>query len=50
MCMCAHACVCKWMCMHDVSVRCDFLYVCEGVCLCVCACACACVRVGGGGR
>ena len=37
MCMCAHVCVCTWMYVSDVSVRCDFLYI------CVCG-------DGGGGR
>ena len=37
--VCAHACVCTWMCVRDVTERCDFLYV----------CLCACVCEGGGG-
>ena len=43
------------VCMHYVSVRCDFLYVCVYVCVCVyvyvyaCACMCVCARLWRGG-
>ena len=44
-CMRVHTC----MCMRDVSVRCDVLYVCVSVCVCVrvhvCVCVCMCVVV-----
>ena len=51
MCWCACVCVHVHMCLRDVSVRCDFLYVCLFVwCAIVCeVCNCVCVWGGGGG-
>ena len=38
--VCMRVCMC--MCVHDVSVRCDFLYVCLFVCACASVCVCGC--------